>query len=392
MTMMTPRERIKAVINFQKPDMLPWCEKFFDETVVKWLGEGLPADEVIVIEWEVRSGRVSLLNWPIVKGFNPYSYFGCYNYSGLSVPLDLGPIPRFKQRIMRETERYLDVLTQTGAVARRFRQAQYVWYSMPTFLDFPVRDHETWKEYKERLDPYDPRRYPKDWTKEAYMEAFKDYQKGGTAICISGFYGFGAQLMGIPTFISMFYKDPELIEDMAEHWEFFTIETVKDAAETLKNSIDMVFWWEDMAEKHGPCISPRLYRKFLLPHYKRVTSFFRRNKIDRILMDSDGNINPLLDLLIEAGITGLWPLEVNAGMDAIAIRKRYGKKLFLIGNLDKRELAEGGERMRREVASKVPKLKEMGGYVPGADHVVHVEFRFRKFEEYARYMKSQLVY
>ena len=123
--MMTSRERIRAVINFQKPDVLPWCEKFFDETVVKWFGEGLPAEEVVVIDWEVRAGSVSLLNWPIVKGFDPYAYFGCYNYSGLSVPLDLGPIPRFRQKVIEETERYADFLTQTGAVARRFRQAEY---------------------------------------------------------------------------------------------------------------------------------------------------------------------------------------------------------------------------------------------------------------------------
>ena len=388
--MMTSRERIKAVVNFRKPDVLPWCEKFFDETLVKWLGEGLPPEKVIVIDWEVRVGSVSLLNWPIVKGFNPYSYFGCDNYSSLSVPIDLGPIPRFKQRVLDETERYTDVLTQTGAIERRLRKAEHIWYNMPLFLEFPVKDNETWEKYKKRLDPCVPGRYPKDWDKDAYVQAFEDYQKGGTAISISGFYGFGAQLMGIPTFISAFYKDPELIQKMADHWEYFTIETVKDAVETLKDKIDLVFWWEDMAEKHGPCISPKMYTEFLLPHYKRVTAFFRKKKIDRILMDSDGNINPLLDLIIEAGITGVWPLEVNGGMDARAIKKKYGNKLFLIGNLSKTELAQGGKRMRQEVDSKVPELKENGGYIPGADHLIHVEFTLERFTEYANYIKTKL--
>jgi len=388
--MMTPRERIKSVISFRRPDVLPWCEKFFDETLVKWFGEGLPVEKVAVIDWEVRAGSVSLLNWPILKGFDPYRYFGCSNYSGLSVPLDLGPIPRFKQRILRESDRHVDVLTQTGAVERRLKQADYVWYNMPMFLSFPVKDQETWDEYRKRLDPHDPRRYPKDWDKDGYVRAFEDYQRGGTALSVSGFYGFGAQLMGIPTFISMFYKNPELIEDMAEHWEYFTIEATRDAVETLKDRIDLVFWWEDMAERHGPCISPRLYREFLLPHYRRVTGFFRKNRIDRVLMDSDGNLKPLLDLLVDAGITGIWPLEVNAGMDAREIRKDYGNRLFLVGNLAKTELAQGGERMRREVDSKVPVLKEMGGYMPGSDHLIHVEFAFEKFMEYADYIKSKL--
>lgn len=127
-----------------------------------------------------------------------------------------------------------------------------------------------------------------------------------------------------------------------------------------------------------------------MPHYKRVTNFLKRNKIDRILVDSDGNINPILDLFVEAGLTGLWPLEVGSGMNAIDIRKKYGNKFFLIGNLDKREIVKGGEPMKREIDSKVPVLKELGGYIPGLDHLVPVEFTFEKFKEYCKYLKKYL--
>lgn len=390
---MTPRERFKAVIHFRKPDVLPWSENFYDETLVRWFPEGLPAEELTVIEWEmVRRSGLLLLNWPAVLGFDPYSYFGCQDLWSCPVPVDTGPIPRFKQRVVREDDRYMDLLTKTGAVLRRLKGAKYAWYSMPMFLEFPVRDRKTWEEYKKRLDPNDPRRYPKDWDRDAYMEVFENYQESNTIIATDGFYGFGAQIMGIPMFNLMFYKDPELIHDMAEHWEYFTIETLRDAVETLKDRIDLVFWWEDMADKHGPNISPKLYREFLLPGYKRVTSFFRKNKIDRIMMDSDGNIKPILDLVIEAGITGTWPLEVNSNMDAIAMRKRYGNKLFLGGNLDKRELAKGGAAMRKEVDSKVPILKEMGGYFAGVDHLIHVEFTLERFREYAEYIRKVLPY
>ncbi len=155
--------------------------------------------------------------------------------------------------------------------------------------------------------------------------------------------------MGIPNFNLAFYKDPELIEDMFSHWEYFTIESAREAVETFKDRIDLVFWWEDMAEKHGHNISPKLYKEFLLPCYKRVTQFLNKNKIRRIMMDSDGNTQPILDLAIKAAITGHWPLKVNAGMDVRTLRKRYVKKLFLAGNLDKREIAKGGEAMQKEI-------------------------------------------
>ena len=48
--------------------------------------------------------------------------------------------------------------------------------------------------------------------------------------------------------------------------------------------------------------------------------------------------------------------------------------------------------MRREVDSKVPLLKEMGGYIPGADHLIHVEFTYERFVEYSDYIKKHLAY
>jgi hypothetical protein len=288
--MMTPRERLKAVMNHRKPDVLPWCEKFYDETLVKWLGQGLPADKAISINWMTREGNTPFLNWPRVRGFDVYSYFGCYNFQSLALPIDFNPIPRFKQRLISETDKYVDFIMETGSVARRFKKAEYLWYSMPMFLEFPVKDRKTWEEYKKRLDPHTPGRYPKDWDKEAYIQALEHHDKGTTSLAISGFYGMGAELMGIPGFLTTFYKDPELIKDMVSHWEYHVIETLREVIETMKDRIDLIFWWEDMAEKNGPCISPRLYREFLLPHYKNVSKFFRDNKIDRIVMDSDGKI------------------------------------------------------------------------------------------------------
>ena len=107
-------------------------------------------------------------------------------------------------------------------------------------------------------------------------------------------------------------------------------------------------------------------------------------------MDSDGNMNPILDLLIDAGITGLWPLEVACSMDAREIRRRYGTKLFLVGNLDKRELVKGGDAMSKEIDGKVPLLKEHGGYIPGMDHVVPADCSLDRFNEYASHLRKYL--
>jgi len=386
----TPRERVKNAMDFRPLDALPWAEFFYEETLTRFFSQGLPADKVTVVEWALDSW---ILNWPKFLGFDPCSYFGCTNLFGCMIPVDLGPIPRFKQRKIAEDSKYEQYIMESGARSRIIKRGtrETTWYAMPMFYAFPVTDRKSWNQYKERLNPEDPRRYPKDWEKDGYSEVLDQYQDGPTALAVGGFYGFGAELMGIPNFNLAFYRAPELITDMLSHWEYFTIESTREAVETLKDRIDMIFWWEDMAERHGPNISPRLYREFLLPHYKRVTGFFNKNKIRRIMMDSDGNTKPILDLVIEAGITGHWPLEVNSGMDVRTLRKEYGNKLFLAGNLDKREIAKGGEAMRREIDSKLPLKKETGGYIAGLDHLVHVEFTLEKFKEYANYLKQKLL-
>jgi len=116
---------------------------------------------------------------------------------------------------------------RTGVVVRISKKSPYSWYTMPQYLDWPVKDRRSWEEYKERLDPHDIRRYPKDWDKDAYREMFKNYSKGPTRIMFNGFFGFGAQIMGLERFLMMFHKDPDFIHELACFWEFFTIELFK---------------------------------------------------------------------------------------------------------------------------------------------------------------------
>lgn len=390
-TGMTVRERVKAVMNFRKPDVLPWMETYTDGTVLRWLREGLPIDKVAVVE-DTNLPYGILFQGPAFAGFDLHPYFGSVATDGLILTIDCGPIPKFKSMVLNRLPEYVDYQNGTGQIVRKKIMVKDPTYSMPRFLDFPVKDQQSWETYVQRLNPNSPARYPKDWQKDDYLRALQEYQDGYTSLVMSGFYGFGAQLMGITRFVEMFYSNPELIRQMAEYWEYFTIETYRDAVEALKDRIDAVFWWEDLAERHGPNISPKLYREFLLPHYKVVTSFLKKNKIDRIMMDSDGNTNAILDLAVEAGITGHWPLEVNSGMDALSLREKYGTKLFLVGNLDKGKLGQGEDVVRQEIESKVPILKEKGGYIPGLDHDVPATVPLDKYREYVRIMKEYLTY
>jgi uroporphyrinogen decarboxylase len=69
-------------------------------------------------------------------------------------------------------------------------------------------------------------------------------------------------------------------------------------------------------------------------------------------------------------------------MDPVAIRKRYGKSLGLIGGIDKRALATGRREIHREVMSRVPYLIETGGFIPTCDHAVPPDVSLANYEYY----------
>jgi len=143
-----------------------------------------------------------------------------------------------------------------------------------------------------------------------------------------------------------------------------------------------------MAYKTGPLVSPKMFKDFMSPHYKKITEYLRGQGIDIITVDSDGNINELIPLWLEAGVNGFWPLEVAAGMDAVSLRKKYGKDCILLGNIDKRVLAKGKKEIKEEVRRKVPFLLSQGGYLPSVDHSVPPDVPYKNFLYYLDFLRS----
>ena len=152
--------------------------------------------------------------------------------------------------------------------------------------------------------------------------------------------------------------------------------------------MDWARFWEDVAFKTGPLISPDMVRKFMMPRYRQITDLLHKNGIDIIFVDSDGNLNKLIPLWLECGINFFWPLEVAAGNDIVALRKEYGKEAILAGGMDKREFLKGKESIRREVMSKLPFLLETGGYFPCLDHAVPPDITLENYQYFINTMRE----
>jgi uroporphyrinogen decarboxylase len=81
------------------------------------------------------------------------------------------------------------------------------------------------------------------------------------------------------------------------------------------------------------------------------------------IIHSDGNILPFLDDLLSLGISGLHPVEKGA-MDIRALKKRYGSRLCLLGNIDLNILGiETPLEVEAEVRGLIRDVGPSGGYI-----------------------------
>jgi len=288
--------------------------------------------------------------------------------------------PPFEYKVLEENERHQIAINEEGIKIKIMKDSPD---SMPQWLEYPVRDKKTWEDFKKRLNPYSPERYPSNWEELKKQLNERDYPLG---IRAGSFYGFLRDWIGVENLSMMFYDNPKLIEEMEEYLEWFYIETIKKAITEVK--FDFAFIWEDMCFNKGSLISPQLFRKFLLPHYKKITDFLRKHGIDIIEVDSDGNLNELIPLWLEGGVNAVFPLEVAAGNDAVTLRKKYGKDLILFGNIDKRALSKGKKEIKEEIMRKVPYLISTGGYFPHVDHDILPDVSWDNVQYYLEVLRS----
>ena len=191
--------------------------------------------------------------------------------------------------------------------------------------------------------------------------------------------------MGLENLLFAYYDNPQLIKDILDFLGDFWINLWSEVLSQIE--VDYALIWEDMSYKNGMLVSPKVFREFMLPYYKRLTGFLSANKVKVICVDSDGDCRELIPLLIEGGVTGMNPFEVQAGMDIVKIRKKY-HTLQIMGGLDKRKIALGKEEIDKELETKIPFMLREGGYIPFADHIIPPDVSWNNFVYYRRRLKE----
>ncbi len=322
-------ERFRAVMNFQAVDRLPRWEwaMWWDKTIDRWHGEGLPR--------ELKHSQV----------FEIARYFG------------LDPYQQF-------------------------------WFST-TDPTIEATQHHV-EGIVSNMDDYlrvRPQLFPSHDANIRSMRPWAEVQRRGEAVVwctFEGFFWFPRTLMGFNKLMLAFYDQPELIHRINADLLDFNLKLFEQVRQVCVPTFATIA--EDMSYNHGPMISKKIFDEFVAPYYRKFVPLLQELDIVPIV-DTDGDVTLLVPWLQEVGVRGVLPLERQAGVDGLKLRRQY-PDLLMIGHFDKMTQNRGEAAMRAEFERLLPIMKS-GGFIPSVDHQTPPGV---SIEEYRTYLKLLFEY
>jgi len=359
---MNNRQRFAATMHYQPRDRAPIADfGFWEETLPLWHEQGLPEEVYFTY-----------------IASNTVDYFGMdFGIDTIGIRVESGLYPGFEERILEDHGNRIILQQSDGVVVERDRFMS----SIPRPIAHTLTDRESWrKHFLPRLTPDTPERFPFDW--EERVQLWKNPQREQILALPGGsLYGWLRNWMGLEQLSFMVYDDPAFFDEM-----------VTTSADCIIGVLEKIFacgvkfdgcgMWEDMAYNAGPLLSPKHFKKYLVPHYRRIADLCRRNGVDVVWLDCDGKIDALLPLWLDAGINCMFPLEIGTwGADPVKFRQQYGKDLLMMGGFDKHILAQSKKEIEQEILRLAPLVDE-GGFIGFCDHRVPPDVPYQNYVFY----------
>ena len=388
---MTNRGRENATLSFLKPNdrgaveetFFPWTltlERFAKEGLPPSLAEGIK--DIVNDSGVQESGLEKYLNVAWGEGiFNYEKYLGFDPVRRVGFTL---PFRIFEEKIIEDTPGFVIKSDRAGKQLKCYKQSGLV-----EELKQVVACEEDWKKLKEHSERELAEHFTDEKIKKAYSSLREGHQRGDYSIRmnIEGFFWTPRDLMGIEPHMYAFYDHPEMLHDINTYILKVYLEKLTKVLEILP--ADVLYIMEDLSGKNGPMISPGLFDEFVGSYYKRLIPALKSKGVKNVFVDTDGDFKKLIPNFIEAGVEGFLPMDVNAGMDIVAVRKEFPNLKF-IGAYNKLCIAEGKEAIDREFDRIIPVIRQ-GGYIPGADHQVAPSASLENYRYYIDRLKEVML-
>ena len=192
---------------------------------------------------------------------------------------------------------------------------------------------------------------------------------GAKVIASMGYiYSTVIRLMGFQNFCEKLVEDPDLVARVFDKAGEIQLGVFKNIARM--DVVGATWQPDDIAYATGLMIAPKHLRKYMWHWYKEMCRISRERDMP-IIFHSDGKLDQVMGDVVETGFTTLHPIEPKP-MDIVEVKREYGDRLSLIGNIDLAYTLTRGtpEEVEEEVRQRIALVAPGGGYAVGSANSV----------------------
>ncbi|MEM2889539.1 MAG: uroporphyrinogen decarboxylase family protein [Candidatus Bathyarchaeia archaeon] len=348
---MSHRERFLTAVDLKQPDVVPITDLGLDSPIIEAItGESLGAFSLVGGSgdnpWAAAvESRITLGKACLKLGFDGVPIISDYALCSKG----------YKPKVLSGT-RFID---EWGRVLDARKDTKTTWWVNGTV------------ETEEDMENYVPPDPEAEGMYEMAEKAVNSLKGKDAAVVCQGHAGWHMAFQvrgGIDKLVIDMYRRPEAAKKFMNK----IAETCRGMVKLmLEAGAEVAFITDDYADCRSPLMSLKQFREFELPNIRRMVALAKKKGVP-VLKHSDGNVYPILDDMVEAGIRGIHPVEPGA-MDLGDVKERYGSRVCVLGNVDCRFVLPFGteEEVRRDVRRCIDAASKNGGYVLTSSNSLH---------------------
>jgi len=298
----------------------------------------------------------------VIQGLIPGASYGDFAEAmGLDCVVTSTPSSLYQQEVVGERDGKVLVRTEWGEV--RARTAELV----PIPIEHPVKTRGDWASYR-LPDPSVPGRLQQ---LEELVARFRGRKAVG--MHLHDAFSYPSYILGMTGLFLKMYEDPGLVDDIVAVTVEHNVHMVRNAA---AKGADFVLLGDDYGGKSGPLMSPRHFEEFFLPGLVRVVRTAKECGL-YVIKHTDGNVNSILAMMVEAGIDAFHPSDPSAGMDIVKVKRLYGDRICVAGGIDCGQPLSHWPvaKLVAEVRRRIRQLAPGGGWLIASSNAIFSSVR-----------------
>ncbi len=144
--------------------------------------------------------------------------------------------------------------------------------------------------------------------------------------------------------------------------------------------VDAIMSGDDYANNQGPLMSPKHFKKFVVPYLKKIVDVSHQGGVP-FIKHTDGYLWPILDDIVDTGIDALHPIEPKARMRLKDVKDKYGDAMCVMGNVDVAYVLPLGtiKETESEVRRCIREAASGGGYILSSSNSIHDGVKVENF-------------